>query len=189
MATSFGPSALATPANAITVVRLLATPFVFAALVAGAPSWWTLSLWFVVAITDGVDGWLARRQGSTRSGAFLDPLSDKALVLGAMAALVVRNIFWWVPVALIAFRELAVSVWRSRAGRRGVSVPARQWAKAKTVVQELAVGTALIPMAGAETTAKTVLWGAAALTLLTGLDYFRTPTVLPAPTSRSGSGP
>lgn len=175
MATGFGPSALATPANAVTIARILATPFVFAAVLAGAPSWWTLVLWIVVAASDGVDGWLARRQGSTRSGAFLDPLSDKVLVLAAMAALVARSLFWWVPVALIAVRELAVSVWRSRAGRRGVSVPAREWAKAKTIVQEVAVGVALLPLAGAAATSKAVLWAAVALTLVTGLDYFRSP--------------
>lgn len=179
MATGFGPSALATPANAITVARLLATPFVFAAVLAGAPSWWTLVLWILVAASDGLDGWLARRQGSTRSGAFLDPLSDKVLVLAAMAALVVRGLFWWLPVTLIALRELAVSVWRSRAGRRGVSVPARQWAKAKTIVQEVAVGFALLPVAGGASVATVVLWAAVALTLLTGLDYFRSPTSPP----------
>lgn len=175
MATGFGPSALATPANAITVARLLATPFVFAAVLAGAPSWWTLVLWVLVAASDGLDGWLARRQGSTRSGAFLDPLSDKVLVLAAMAALVARSIFWWLPVALIALREVAVSLWRSRAGRRGVSVPARQWAKGKTIVQEVAVGFALLPMAGGLSVAKVVLWAAVGLTLVTGLDYFRSP--------------
>ena len=179
MAAGFGPSALATPANAITIARLLATPFVFAAVLAGAPSWWTLALWIFVAASDGVDGWLARRQGSTRSGAFLDPLSDKVLVLAAMAALVARSIFWWVPVALIALRELAVSVWRSRAGRRGVSVPARQWAKAKTIVQEVAVGVALVPLAGSAATSNVVLWAAVGLTLITGLDYFRSPTTTP----------
>lgn len=176
MAAGFGPSALATPANAITVARLLATPFVFAAVLAAAPSWWTLALWIFVAASDGLDGWLARRQGSTRSGAFLDPLSDKVLVLAAMAALVARSLFWWVPVALIALRELAVSVWRSRAGRRGVSVPARQWAKAKTIVQEVAVGFALLPLSGSAPISKVVLWAAVGLTLVTGLDYFRTPS-------------
>lgn len=179
MATGFGPSALATPANAITIARLLATPAVFAAVLAGAPSWWTLILWILVAASDGLDGWLARRQGSTRSGAFLDPLSDKVLVLAAMAALVARSLFWWFPVALIASRELAVSVWRSRAGRRGVSVPARQWAKAKTIVQEVAVGFALLPLAGAVNVSKVVLWAAVVLTLVTGLDYFRSPTTPP----------
>lgn len=181
MATGFGPSALATPANAVTIARILATPFVFAAVLAGAPSWWTLVLWILVAASDGLDGWLARRQGSTRSGAFLDPLSDKVLVLAAMAALVARSLFWWLPVALIALRELAVSIWRSRAGRRGVSVPARQWAKAKTIVQEVAVGFALLPLAGGTPISKVVLWAAVGLTLITGLDYFRSPAAPAVP--------
>lgn len=176
MATGFGPSALATPANAITIGRLLAAPFVVVALLAGAPSWWTLVIWFAVSLTDGIDGWLARRQGSTRSGAFLDPLSDKVLVLGAMTALVLKGLVWWVPVAVIAFRELAVSIWRARAGRRGVSVPARWWAKAKTVVQELAVGAAIVPLARFPAAATVLLWAAVALTLVTGLDYFRSPS-------------
>ena len=175
MAAGFGPSALVTPANAVTIARILATPFVFAAVMAGAPAWWTLVFWILVAASDGLDGWLARRQGSTRSGAFLDPLSDKVLVLAAMAALVARSLFWWLPVALIALREVAVSLWRSQAGRRGVSVPARQWAKAKTIVQEVAVGFALLPIANAVNVAKVVLWAAVGLTLLTGLDYFRSP--------------
>ena len=170
---SFGPSALATPANAITAARLLAAPFVAVALQAGAPSWWAVALWTGVALTDGVDGWVARRQGSTRSGAFLDPLSDKVLVLGALAALVARGIFWWVPVALIAVREVAVSVWRSRAGRKGVSVPARRLAKAKTLIQELAIGVALVPVADSARIGEVILWVAVAATLITGFDYFR----------------
>ena len=42
-------------------------------------------------VTDGIDGYLARRHGTTRSGAFLDPLADKVLVLGAMFALVAQR--------------------------------------------------------------------------------------------------
>jgi CDP-diacylglycerol---glycerol-3-phosphate 3-phosphatidyltransferase len=172
---SFGPSALATPANAITAARLLAAPFVALALQAGAPSWWALALWIAVAATDGIDGWVARKQGSTRSGAFLDPLSDKVLVLGALAALVVKGRFWWVPVAIIATREVAVSVWRSRVGRRGVSVPARRLAKAKTLVQEVAVGVALVPLAGSVRAGTALLWVAVVVTVITGVDYFRSP--------------
>ena len=80
-------------------------------------------LWIVLAATDGVDGYLARRHGTTRSGAFLDPLADKALVLGAMWALVAADGFWWLPVALITVRELGISVFRSYWGRRGLAVP------------------------------------------------------------------
>lgn len=170
---TFGPSALATPANAVTIARLLITPVFLAVIVADGPSWPAVSAWIVLAATDGVDGYLARRQGTTRSGAFLDPLADKVLVLGAMVALVAAGQFWWVPVALIAGRELAVSAFRTALGRRGVSVPARQWAKVKTVVQEVAVGFALLPLtADHEWVAASVLWVAVVLTLVTGLQYF-----------------
>ncbi len=105
MATSFGPSALATPANGVTVGRLLAAPFLFVLIDGKEGSWLAFVLWFGLCITDGIDGYLARRHGTTRSGAFLDPLADKVLVLGAMLALVKQDVFWWLPVALIATRR------------------------------------------------------------------------------------
>jgi CDP-diacylglycerol--glycerol-3-phosphate 3-phosphatidyltransferase len=128
--------------------------------------------WVVLASTDGLDGYIARRQGTTRSGAFLDPLADKVLVLGAMWALVLTDVFSWFPVALIALREIGISVYRSWEGRRGISVPARQWAKVKTVVQDVAVGFALLPStADRPGIAIAVLWIAVALTLVTGAQY------------------
>ena len=172
MATSFGPSALATPANAVTIGRLLVSPVLLAMILAGGDSWPTLVLWIVLAATDGVDGYLARRQGTTRSGAFLDPLADKVLVLGAMAALVIVGSFWWLPVAIIGVRELVISLYRSYWGRRGIAVHARLWAKVKTVVQEVAVGFALLPLtADDEWIAETVLWAAVVLTVVTGVQY------------------
>ena len=169
---SFGPSALATPANAVTIARLLITPFFLAGVIEGGDSWVALAAWTVLAATDGVDGYLARRQGTTRSGAFLDPLADKVLVIGALAALVAAGVFWWVPVAVIAVRELVVSAFRTTLGRRGVSIPARQLAKIKTVVQELAVGFALLPLTADDPlVATTILWAAVALTVITGAQY------------------
>jgi len=169
---SFGPTALATPANALTVARLAATPALLAVVVARGASWPAVAFWIVLACTDGVDGWLARRHGTTRSGAFLDPLADKCLVLGAMIALVVKNDFWWVPVAIIAGREVGISAYRSYAARRGVSVPARPLAKAKTVVQEVAVGFALLPLtASHHDVALTFLWLAVVLTIASGAQY------------------
>jgi CDP-diacylglycerol--glycerol-3-phosphate 3-phosphatidyltransferase len=170
---TFGPSALATPANAVTVARLLVTPVLLAVVVVEGASWAALAFWVVLASTDGLDGYLARRQGATRSGAFLDPLADKALVLGALVALVVRGAFWWLPVALIAVREFVISVYRSWMGRRGVSIPASWWAKVKTVVQEIAVAFALLPVTASEQrwVSNAVLWIAVGLTLVTGAQY------------------
>jgi CDP-diacylglycerol---glycerol-3-phosphate 3-phosphatidyltransferase len=169
---TFGPSALATPANLITVVRLLATPiFVILILVKGA-SWLTVIVGLAVAGSDGIDGWVARRQGTTRSGAFLDPLADKVVLLGALAALVAKHDLPWLPCTLIAIREVGMSVYRSWAGRRGVSIPARNTAKLKTLVQDIAVGTCIIPplshMHGLQLAA---IWVATALTLFTGGQY------------------
>jgi CDP-diacylglycerol---glycerol-3-phosphate 3-phosphatidyltransferase len=173
MATSFGPSALATPANAVTIARLLCAPALWLVILTTAPSYVAAGLWLVLASTDGVDGYLARRHGTTRSGAFLDPLADKALVLGAMWALVAVDGFWWLPVALITGRELAISAFRSYWGRRGLAVPATFWAKVKTVVQSLAVGLALLPPVSNENAwlASATLWIAVALTLATGAQY------------------
>jgi CDP-diacylglycerol--glycerol-3-phosphate 3-phosphatidyltransferase len=173
MTSHFGPSALATPANGVTITRLLLTvPLLVMVLDTGA-SWGAVSLWIVLCISDGIDGHLARRQGTTRSGAFLDPLADKVLVLGALAALVGQGTFWWVPAALIAVRELTIQAFRSFWGRRGLAVPATSLAKVKTVTQEVAVGLALLPLVDdhALWLATSVLWAAVALTLVTGVQY------------------
>jgi CDP-diacylglycerol---glycerol-3-phosphate 3-phosphatidyltransferase len=172
---SFGPSALATPANAVTAVRLALTPVFLAAVVGEPRSWVTLSLWVLLAATDGLDGYLARRQGSTRSGAFLDPLADKVLVLGAMAALVVDGRLWWLPVAVIAVRELAMSAYRTSVGRSGLSIPARRSAKAKTALQGLTVALALTPVSSGfvDWLTDVALWAAVALTVVSGLQYWQ----------------
>ena len=174
MSNSFGPTALATPANAVTVARILVSPLLFAMISGREGSWWAAAVWTLLCVSDGADGYLARRQGTTRSGAFLDPLADKVLVLGAMFALVGHRVFWWLPVGLIGLRELAISLYRSWAGRRGVTVPARWWAKVKTVAQQTAVGGALIPLTEQHVSwlAISILWFAVALTLITGAQYF-----------------
>src|ERR1700736_4306880 len=170
MSSGFGPSALATPANGITVARLLAAPLLVLLVLEYRTSWFTVGAWLVLAGTDGIDGWLARRHGTTRSGAFLDPLADKFLVLGAMSALVAIERWWWVPVGLIAGREILISLYRSWMARQGVSVPASPLAKVKTWIQDLAVGAALLPLTGNRHpgVAGTLLWLAVGLTLFTG---------------------
>ncbi len=141
------PSALATWANAITVGRLLLSPLMFWVIPDhDQGSWIAFSLWFVLCASDAVDGYIARRHGATRSGAFLDPLADKVLVLGAMFTLVGEDVFWILPVAIIAVREFVISMYRTVLGSKGVSVPASRMAKHKTLAQQLAVGFALLPL-------------------------------------------
>jgi len=171
--TTFGPSALMTPANAITVLRLLGTPLLIALVLVWGPNWGTFLLWGALSLTDGIDGWVARRMGTTRSGAFLDPLADKVVVLGALVALVAKGIVWWVPVAIIATREIGMSVYRSIVGRHGVSIPARTTAKVKTVLQDLAIALCLVPpLADHRLVLATGIWVATAMTVFTGGQYF-----------------
>ncbi|MFN8035760.1 MAG: CDP-alcohol phosphatidyltransferase family protein [Acidimicrobiia bacterium] len=170
----FGPGAVATPANALTIARLLlAIPSILLIYAWGA-GWLTVSLWFVLSCTDGVDGWLARRDGTTRSGAFLDPLADKFLVLGGFTALALREELAWAALVIVAVREFGISAYRSFAAKEGVSLPARRLGKWKTVFQLLAVGAVLFPptedMVGLQ---QAILWFAVFLTVVSGLDIVR----------------
>jgi CDP-diacylglycerol--glycerol-3-phosphate 3-phosphatidyltransferase len=168
------PNALATWANAITAGRLVLSPVMFL-VIPDHPrgSWLAFGLWFVLSLSDGIDGWIARRHGTTASGAFLDPLADKVLVLGAMFTLVGRDVFWLLPVALIAGRELVISVYRILVGSKGVSVPASKLAKYKTLLQQLAVGFALWPWFAVDHRWlwNVLLWIAVVLALVSGAQY------------------
>ena len=118
--------------------------------------------------------------GPTRSGAFLDPLADKFLALGGLSALAAKGVFPWAAVILIGVREVGVSAYRTAAGRRGISLPARQLGKTKTVFQLVAVGVALCPSTAEPAgLALSILWVAVALTVVSGLDI-----VLAAPSGR-----
>lgn len=170
---TFGPSALATPANAITLVRILATPIVLVLVLEEGNPWVAASVWAGVAISDVVDGYVARRQGATRAGAFLDPLADKVLGVTVMVALVIKDLMWWLPVALIMFRDVVVTAYRSYVGRRGVSVPARKSAKIKTFAQNIAIGLAILPFSddARRWVVGPVLWFAVVLALVSGAQY------------------
>src|SRR5674476_29762 len=111
--------------------------------------------------------------GASRSGAFLDPLADKVVVLGALFALVAKSIVWWLPVAIIAVREVYITIYRSVVGRKGVSIPARTTAKVKTLFQSVAVALCLVPPLGKHHTVLAVaIWVATILTVFTGGQYY-----------------
>jgi CDP-diacylglycerol--glycerol-3-phosphate 3-phosphatidyltransferase len=136
-------------------------------------NWVTFAFGGLLAFSDGVDGWVARRHGTTSSGAFLDPLADKVIVLGALYALVANGTLWWVPVTIIAAREVAMSVYRSVMSRRGISIPARGSAKVKTLLQDLAIGLCLAPpLTTYRGLLSGMLWAATVMTVVTGVQYY-----------------
>jgi CDP-diacylglycerol--glycerol-3-phosphate 3-phosphatidyltransferase len=167
-------SSIKTWANLVTVARVLVSPFMFL-LIPDKPggTWVAFVPWFVLCASDGIDGYLARRYGATNLGAFLDPLADKVLVLGAMFFLVHNHTFWILPVAVMAGRELLISLYRTFVGAKGISVPASKVAKWKTFVQQLAVGFAIMPPTALDATWlwKVLLWIAVTLTLISGGQY------------------
>lgn len=134
-------------ADLVAVLRALAVVPIAWAILAGADAV-ALALFVVAALSDALDGWLARRSGSTARGAFLDPLADKILVVGTLLALTLASRGWPVTVVtiLVALREGAVALLRARALGRGIALPADRLAKAKTVLQM--AGVALIIVGG-----------------------------------------
>jgi CDP-diacylglycerol--glycerol-3-phosphate 3-phosphatidyltransferase len=170
----FGQGALATPANFVTLARIAVAIPTLLLIRRDGSSWLTIALWVLITSTDSLDGWLARRDGATRSGAFLDPVADKLIVLGGLAMLADRGAFPWWPVVVIAVRELGISLYRSIAGRRGIVLPAQRLGKYKAFTQFCAVGFVLLPVT-AEWIGfqRFVLGVAVVLTVVSGLQIVR----------------
>ncbi len=168
---------LANPANLITGARILASPIAFLLILAnndtGGASWTVFVLGWIFAATDLLDGWLARRFDLiSRSGAFLDPLADKIVVIGAMICLVVVDRYHWLPVALIAVREVVITGFRSYWVKHNRAVPARKSGKYKSIVQGLALQAALFPpLVDADLIVTGMLWFAVAFTVYSGGRY------------------
>ena len=106
------------------------------------------SLLFVFAsITDGLDGYLARKRAQiTTMGMLLDPIADKIMVTGALIALVAYNpdiIKVWIAVVIIG-REFLISGLRSIASSEGFTIQASELGKLKTVTQIVAVVAAIL---------------------------------------------
>ena len=94
-------------------------------------SWVAFGSGSLLCVSDVIDGYLARRHGTTRSGAFLDPLADKVLVLGAMFTLVARDMLPGAAGGDHRRPRVVISVYRTVASVEGVSVPASKLAQAE----------------------------------------------------------
>ncbi|WP_027339266.1 CDP-diacylglycerol--glycerol-3-phosphate 3-phosphatidyltransferase [Halonatronum saccharophilum] len=125
-------------------------------------------VFIIAAITDGVDGYIARKRGLvTRLGKFIDPLADKLLISAALIALVdLGDISAW-PAIIIIGREFAVTGLRVLAAAEGVVIAASNLGKYKTNAQIFAIIALMVNLPYAQV----LLWIAVILTVISGLDY------------------
>ncbi len=156
----------------ITLSRLAGIPFLLYLMQSTVPSmrWWAVVLFAVIAATDWLDGYLARRLNQvTDLGKFLDPLVDKLMVMAPLLALLSEGkvVVW--GVFLILAREVAIAGWRvSQTKISGANI----WGKLKTVSQIAAILLLMAPLQGlVPQLAQAVFWLAVALTLWSGLLY------------------
>ena len=137
---------------------------------------WAFLIFSLAALSDAVDGRLARRMDQvTRLGTFLDPLADKLLVIGTLIPLqAVGLVPPWIVVVIVA-RELAVTNLRAIASARGYSVGASLFGKVKTIFQTCSAAGLLllfaVPSLPLAYLAYSLLSAAVALTIVSGVDY------------------
>jgi CDP-diacylglycerol---glycerol-3-phosphate 3-phosphatidyltransferase len=162
--------------NAFTFLRALLVPVILWLLLAegegDALRWWAFWIFTFAALTDTVDGRVARRYGTvTPFGQLADPLADKLLVGGALASLaIVGEVPWWAVVVIVA-REVGVTVLRTRlVQRQGLVMPASHSGKIKAVSQMIAIGAYLLPILGGPLP-DLLLYLAVVLTIWSGIDY------------------
>lgn len=184
-----------TPANIVTVVRILGVPIFVAVLLSPWPQWFpqwpvleewkpwiAVFLFVLLACTDSVDGYLARsRNEVTTFGKFVDPLADKILVAAALLALTELSILpSWVALVILT-REFIVSGLRMLAAAEGEVIAASWYGKAKTVTQIIAIVLFLLKDVCLNVTSPSDPWyilawvfmaAAIILTIVSMVDYF-----------------
>ena len=162
--------------NQITIARILALPPAIWSLYQTGTIWQLISwiIFFCIAMSDVVDGRLARSSGQiTEMGKFLDPIADKLMIASVMIPLSLQDRFpWWVTFAILA-RELGITVFRAVVISGGV-ISANRGGKIKTLSQNLGVGWFILPLPTWLDWFKFGwLYIAVALTYLTGYWYIR----------------
>lgn len=183
MAEEARPEVVAEPsplnlANAFTFLRVLLVPVIGVLLAmstdgeSSTARWWAFGIFTFAALTDSIDGWVARRLvGVTRWGQLADPLADKLLIIGSLVILAALDELPWWAVAVIVVREAAVTWQRAELVRDvDVVMPASVWGKVKTVTQVLAVTLYLLPGVPGGTRFGMLLVAVAA-TVASGIEY------------------
>ncbi|MCC6548802.1 MAG: CDP-diacylglycerol--glycerol-3-phosphate 3-phosphatidyltransferase [Ignavibacteriaceae bacterium] len=124
--------------NQLTVLRIILTPvFVYFFLLDESYSGEiSLAIFFVAALTDWYDGWLARKFNYISAwGKFWDPIADKILTAGAFLSLVYKGVLIGWPVYIILIRDFLVTGFRAYAEYKGYTFPTSFYAKLKTLLQ------------------------------------------------------
>ena len=180
--------------NSITLSRIFSIPLLIWILstsrfhaVDGEKELLASALFIAASITDGIDGYLARKRGQiTTMGMLLDPLADKLLIAAAFITLVQFNpslVPAWMAVVIIG-REFLVSGLRSIAASEGFTIEASDLGKFKMLVQIVSVVAVILarrwkewPVYGhyvfpVETIARVAIWFMVFLSLVSAIDYF-----------------
>ncbi len=159
--------------NSITLSRLLGLPVVVYCLYSSSLTvrWIGVAVFIVAALTDWLDGYLARKLNLvTDLGKFLDPLVDKLLILIPLLILIDLHLVPAIGVCLILARELTIAGWR--VGQAQIS-GANIWGKLKTVTQIIAIAMIITPLSIESWNfyGLVAFWLSVAVTLISGLIY------------------
>ncbi|MCP4895590.1 MAG: CDP-diacylglycerol--glycerol-3-phosphate 3-phosphatidyltransferase [bacterium] len=163
--------------NTLTIIRIFMVPILVAVLLTELPDkeFWGLGIFLLAALTDLMDGIIARRTNRiTVTGALLDPIADKLLMSAAFISLVELDLASAWMVTCIIGREFAVTGLRVVALQRRVSIAANAWGKAKTVSQVIAVAILILGHQLGQwiVLGDFALWVALVLTLISMVVYF-----------------
>ncbi|MGF1561342.1 MAG: CDP-diacylglycerol--glycerol-3-phosphate 3-phosphatidyltransferase [Geminicoccaceae bacterium] len=167
--------------NILTLSRIAAIPLLVAACYVPAPlgAWLATAIFVLAALTDWLDGKLARKlRLQSAFGKMFDPIADKLLVASALMLLVGFDLAPLIPCLVIALREFLVSGLREYLAGSGKALPVTPLAKWKTASQMGAITLLLLapalPAAGSITfLGEALLWLAAGLTAMTGYAYLK----------------
>ena len=139
--------------NTLTIARLIAiVPFVVVlALADGSRSWLAGSIFGAAAITDQIDGWLARHwQVESRFGMFVDPLADRLLIDAAVIVLFIDHRVHWAGLAIVALRDVLMIVGARVAVPRGYEFSVSTLGKLATWVLYTGVAMTMVTIRGTQ---------------------------------------